>query len=76
MKLVLLWLAVAAVAVAATIAATQLPSELWPAAAVAAVAAALWLAFERLGLAHWYVGLHAEAVRLHYNVLWAGGGTF
>lgn len=76
MKLVALWLAVAAVAVAITLAAARLPDHLPVPVAVAAIAGGLWLAFERLGLGHWYVGLHGEAVRVHYNVLWANGGTF
>lgn len=76
MKVLVLWLVVAAVAVAITLAAARLPGRLPVAVAVAAIGGGLWLAFERLGLGHWYVGRHPEAVRLHYNVLWANGGTF
>ena len=42
-----------------------------PALAVLVMAAALWLAFEHLGLAHWYVKLHPESVRRHYTTMWA-----
>jgi hypothetical protein len=66
MERVLLAAAVAVVAVAAA-------TYMHPLLAVVAGAAALWLAFECCGLAHWYVGLHPEAVRVHYNLQWASG---
>ena len=63
MKLLLLALVVATVSV-------LVAWFLCPTLSIIALTLGLWVAFEHCGLAHWFVGQHPEAVRIHYNLLW------
>ena len=62
-KLVLLALAIAM----ASVIVAQL---LCPVLSTVVIVLGLWVVFECCGLAHWFVGLHPESVRIHYNLLW------
>lgn len=64
MKLLILALVVA-------LATVLISHFLCPMVSILVIAIGLWLAFECFGVSHWFVGLHPESVRIHYNRVWA-----